>query len=153
MFQGCSKIKLSTTQDATYTTAYRIPVSGTGTTGTSSLTNMFTNTGGTFKGTPTINTTYYMAVPVSSYTITSTLTNITASSSNPTTITDTATLTFTANSGYVLPQSISVVGATYTFDRYAGQVVLTAPTANVVITMVADVYKTYHKELLMRRKL
>ena len=59
MFYGCTKIKLSTTQTEEYQTAYRIPKSGTGTTAASALNDMFTNTGGTFKGTPEINTTYY----------------------------------------------------------------------------------------------
>ena len=60
MFNGCTKIKLSTTVSGTYTKAYRIPKSGTGITASNALNNMFSNTGGTFKGTPTINTTYYL---------------------------------------------------------------------------------------------
>lgn len=59
MFYGCSLIKLSTSKTGAYTTAYRIPTSGTGTTATDALSNMFGSTGGTFKGTPSINTTYY----------------------------------------------------------------------------------------------
>ena len=59
MFNGCTSIKLSTTQTGEYQTAYRIPKSGTGTTATSALADMFYDTGGTFKGTPEINTTYY----------------------------------------------------------------------------------------------
>ena len=59
MFRGCTNIKLSTTQTGEYQTPYRIPKSGTGTTATDALTDMFLNTGGTFTGTPTINTTYY----------------------------------------------------------------------------------------------
>ena len=59
MFNGCTKIKLSTTQTGEYQTTYRIPKSGTGTTATNALTEMFANTGGTFTGTPSINTTYY----------------------------------------------------------------------------------------------
>ena len=59
MFSDCIKIKLSTTQTGEYQTVYRIPTSGTGTTSTDALLNMFANTGGTFKGTPSINTTYY----------------------------------------------------------------------------------------------
>ena len=59
MFEGCTKIKLSTTQTGEYQTPYRIPTSGTGTTATDALINMFTNTGGTFTETPSINTTYY----------------------------------------------------------------------------------------------
>ena len=59
MFHSCVEINLSSTQTGKYQTPYRIPISGTGTVGTNSLTDMFTNTGGTFKGTPEINTTYY----------------------------------------------------------------------------------------------
>jgi len=59
MFYGCTLIKLSLTQTGEYQTPYRIPSSGTGTTGTDSLNYMFGNTGGTFTGTPTINATYY----------------------------------------------------------------------------------------------
>lgn len=61
MFYGCTGIKLSVTQTGDYQTAYRIPISGTGTTETNALTYMFGSTGGTFTGTPTINTTYYGA--------------------------------------------------------------------------------------------
>lgn len=60
MFRYCTKIKLSTTKSGTYTKAYRIPKSGTGTTASSALNNMFANTGGAFNGTPKINTTYYL---------------------------------------------------------------------------------------------
>ena len=60
MFRGCSKIKLSATASGTYTKSYRIPKNGTGTTVSYALDNMFDNTGGTFKGTPEINTTYYL---------------------------------------------------------------------------------------------
>ena len=61
MFYGCSKIKLSSTQTGEYTQEYRIPSSGTGKTATDALTDMFTDTGGTFTGTPEINTTYYLS--------------------------------------------------------------------------------------------
>ena len=61
MFQGCTSLKLSTTQTGEYTVAYRIPSSGTGTTATNALTDMLTDTGGTFTGTPEINTTYYLS--------------------------------------------------------------------------------------------
>lgn len=59
MFAGCSSIKLSATKTGEYQTPYRIPTTGTGETGISSLSNMFNSTGGTFKGTPSVNTTYY----------------------------------------------------------------------------------------------
>ena len=59
MFFECTSIKLSTTKTGEYQTVYRIPKSGTGTTATNALQNMFYGTGGTFTGTPSINTTYY----------------------------------------------------------------------------------------------
>lgn len=61
MFRGCTGLKLSTTQTGEYTVAYRIPTTGTGTTASNALTNMFAATGGTFTGTPEINTTYYLS--------------------------------------------------------------------------------------------
>ena len=61
MFEKCTSLKLSSTQTGEYTRGYRIPTTGTGTTATEALTNMFRNTGGTFKGTPEINTTYYLS--------------------------------------------------------------------------------------------
>lgn len=61
MFNGCTSLKLSTTQTNEYTQEYRIPSSGAGTTATNALTDMFTSTGGTFTGTPEINTTYYLS--------------------------------------------------------------------------------------------
>ena len=61
MFLNCASIKLSTTKTGEYQTAYRIPKSGTGTTATDALLDMFKGTGGTFTGTPEINTTYYLS--------------------------------------------------------------------------------------------
>ena len=60
MFSRCTKIRLSSTASNVYTKTYRIPKSGIGTDVTNSMYNMFANTGGTFKGTPEINTTYYL---------------------------------------------------------------------------------------------
>ena len=61
MFQGCTSLKLSSSKTDEYIQEYRIPSSGTGTTATDALTNMFTDTGGTFTGTSEINTTYYLS--------------------------------------------------------------------------------------------
>ena len=61
MFRNCSKLKLSSTQTEEYVQEYRIPYSGIGTTETDALYNMFYSTGGTFTGTPEINTTYYLS--------------------------------------------------------------------------------------------
>ena len=61
MFRDSTSLKLSSTQTGEYTVAYRIPITGTGTVATNALTTMFTSTGGTFTGTPEINTTYYLS--------------------------------------------------------------------------------------------
>ena len=61
MFSGCTSLKLSSTQTGEYTQEYRIPSSGEGVTATNVLKDMFTSTGGTFTGTPEINTTYYLS--------------------------------------------------------------------------------------------
>lgn len=59
MFNGCTSIKLAISKSLEYDKEYRIPKSGNGVTARRALNNMFTQTGGTFTGTPSINTTYY----------------------------------------------------------------------------------------------
>ncbi|WP_139199928.1 MBG domain-containing protein [Ruminococcus albus] len=62
MFSGCTGIKLSETQNEEYNYVYKIP-SGDKTISSvpnSALNQMFSYTGGTFTGTPNINTAYYM---------------------------------------------------------------------------------------------
>ena len=59
MFNGCTSIKLAISKSREYDKEYRIPKSGNGLTASSALNNMFMQTGGTFTGTPSINTTYY----------------------------------------------------------------------------------------------
>ena len=61
MFHGCTNLKLSSTRTGEYTQEYRIPSSGEGVTVSSALSSMFQSTGGTFTGTPEINTTYYLS--------------------------------------------------------------------------------------------
>lgn len=62
MFNNCTKLKLSTTQTTEYKTPWRIPSSGTiSNTSTMWSRNMLKDTGGTFTGSPNINTTYYGA--------------------------------------------------------------------------------------------
>ena len=61
MFERCTALKLSSTKTVEYAQEYRIPTTGTGATATDALTNMFVSTGGTFTGTPAINTTYYLS--------------------------------------------------------------------------------------------
>ena len=60
MFFNCSSLKVSSAQSGSYIYAWRIPTSGTGTTAYSWNIDMLKYTNGTFKGNPTINTTYYV---------------------------------------------------------------------------------------------
>ena len=62
MFKGCTKLKLSTTQTTEYKIPWRIPSSGTISSEARNWNiDMLKNTGGTFTGKPSINTTYYGA--------------------------------------------------------------------------------------------
>jgi hypothetical protein len=64
MFYGCTNLKVSATQTGTYQHEWRIPTEGTISSAPSSWSfGMLTNTGGTFKGSPAINTTYYLEYP------------------------------------------------------------------------------------------
>jgi hypothetical protein len=60
MFYDCNAIIVNNISSVGYTREFRIPTLDTGLIGTNSLGNMFLNTGGTMKGTPSINTTYYI---------------------------------------------------------------------------------------------
>ena len=59
MVSGCSFICLSETQTGEYQTPYTLPADGTATAASNAFNYMFQNTGGTFTGNPTVNTTYY----------------------------------------------------------------------------------------------
>lgn len=60
MFMGSTSIRLSTRQTSSYQNPYRIPSVGTASGSTSTYcTDMFKYTGGSFKDTPQLNTTFY----------------------------------------------------------------------------------------------
>ena len=61
MFYKCTSLKLSSTKTDDYTQEYRITHSGSSITVPNSLQDMFSSTGGTFTGTPSFNTTYYLS--------------------------------------------------------------------------------------------
>ena len=71
------------------------------------------------------------------YSITNSLTNCTASGASTIVEEGTAAVTIVANSGYELPDAITVSGASYTWDKSTGTVVLSNPTSNVTVTVVA----------------
>lgn len=90
------------------------------------------------------------AVALKAYTINPTLNNCIASGSNPTTITEggTATLKFTANTGYELSDTVSVTGASYTWDKTTGTLILSVPTADVNVNVTAVVVKSNYNNLI-----
>jgi len=75
------------------------------------------------------------------YTITATLSNVTADVSNPTTIDagGTAELIYTADGGYTLPAEVAVTGATGSWDDATGTLSLSEPTGNVSFTITGQV--------------
>ena len=77
----------------------------------------------------------FQAISGSTVSITTTVTNGSYSgSASMTAQTGTATVTLTANSGYDLPNSITVTGASYTYDSTTGVISLSNATANVTIS-------------------
>jgi hypothetical protein len=60
MFMDCTNFKVSSTKIDIYTKDWRIPKSGSANTATGWSDLMLYRTGGTFKSTPSINTTYYV---------------------------------------------------------------------------------------------
>ena len=68
------------------------------------------------------------------YDITTTVTNGTYS--GDTTITDTAIITIAADSGYKLPDTVTVTGASQTWNKETGTLTLTNPTGAVTVSVV-----------------
>lgn len=54
---------------------------------------------------------------------------------------ETATVTFTAASGFKLPSTVTVTGAAHTWNQNTGVLVLSNPTANGSVTVVAEQIK------------
>lgn len=77
------------------------------------------------------------------FNIVTNLTNIIANSRNPIAIEEDATaqLYFSAKDGYVLPSSITVTGAEYTWDNETGELVLSDATEDVSITITAALFE------------
>ena len=73
-----------------------------------------------------------------------TLSNVTGASSNPTKMFEgtTETLTFTANSGYTLPDAVSITGATVSWNKDTGTLTLSNPTSNITGTITGVATQT-----------
>lgn len=83
---------------------------------------------------------------VKTYNIKTSLKNVSASSSNATTIKDNygAVLTFTANPGYKLPREITVTNSGgYIWNNFNGELALaTGTTGDILVTIVGEVEET-----------
>ena len=79
----------------------------------------------------------YAPVAPTVYSITNKLTHCTGSGASTIVEEGTASVTISANSGYELPDTITVSGASYTWDKSSGAIVLSNPTGNVTVTVVA----------------
>lgn len=84
------------------------------------------------------------AVSIKVYSITVAVTNGTYG--GDTTITDNATITITADSGYKLPSTVTVTGASYTWNKQTGTLALSNPTGAVAVLAecVGDVKEVWY---------
>lgn len=77
---------------------------------------------------------------IDAYSITLNLTHVTASQGSPTSIfpDETTSISFSADTNYTLPSSVTVTGASYTWNDATGSLTLSNATGNVSITIVAE---------------
>lgn len=131
-YQGES-ISITLKADTNYALPSSISVTG------ATVGSYNSSTGAVVLRNPTGTVTVTAVATQSVFNITASLTGCKADSTNPTTINKggTASLIFTANSGYQLPASVTVSGATYTWEQSTGALTLSNPTANVSITITA----------------
>lgn len=90
----------------------------------------------------------YAPVAPTVYSITNSVTNCTASGASTIVEDGTAAVTIVANSGYELPDTITVSGASYTWDESTGTIVLSNPTGNVTVTVVAVAAKPNYTNMI-----
>ena len=83
---------------------------------------------------------------ITKYAINTTLSNCSASGATTINGGGSATVTITASSGYELPDTITVSGASYTWDKSTGNIVLSNPTSDVQISVTAEKVKTNFAE-------
>ena len=101
MFSGCTNIRLSTIKTGSYQKVYRIPETGTcSIAATDATIDMFYDTGGTFTGSPSRETIYYVPWNTGYYEITLNLNGKTATNSPTTVIYDKYNTGYYTNSAF-----------------------------------------------------
>lgn len=77
-----------------------------------------------------------VVVTLPSYAISYVLLGIGVDGDCPTEIESTASFKLKARNGYLLPETISVTNADFTYNNQTGDVSLTSPTADIVVTAI-----------------
>ena len=109
-----------------------------------------TTSGANGPGIAAISFTYTQVVTGNTYTVTTTVTNGTYSGDTQIIENDNASVTISPNAGYKLPDSVTVTGATHSYNSSTGVISLSNPTGNVSIsaTMVAAAQYTITTSLI-----
>ena len=85
----------------------------------------------------------WTAMKVETYRLSYNLKNVSGEKITTISSTETKTLTYTANTGYQLPDSITVTGATHIWDKETGTLILSKATGDVVVTIVGEEIPLY----------
>ena len=80
----------------------------------------------------------WTAMKVETYRLSYNLKNVSGEKITTISSTETKTLTYTANAGYQLPDSVTVTGATHIWNKETGTLILSKATGNVVVTIVGE---------------
>ena len=80
----------------------------------------------------------WTAMKVETYRLSYNLKNVSGEKITTISSTETKTLTYTANAGYQLPDSVTVTGATHIWNKETGTLILSKATGDVVVTIVGE---------------
>ena len=121
------------------------PSGGTITINNGQVTNNSTMTIGEYDVSYDETTKKYTATKLETYSIKYNLTNVSGDNSNGSSITTKGVkvLKFTANSGYVLPDSVTVAGATNVWDKTTGTLTLSKVIGDVTVTITGEEMPPY----------
>ena len=113
------------------------------------VTNKKLNTNGTLSFTVSqvsSNVTISCIAELVVFNVSYSLTHVSYDAENPTFVTagdSDSVFTFTADSGYTLPDTISVSNCTYSYDKSAGTVAISNPTGNILFTINGVASQSY----------
>ncbi len=85
----------------------------------------------------------WTAMKVETYRLSYNLKNVSGEKITTISSTETKTLTYTANAGYQLPDSVTVTGATHIWNKETGTLILSKATGDVTVTIVGEEIPLY----------